>query len=142
MRSGLTDYRSVAAARGGAALALAAALAALSLLCSCSGSKEEEAKKDIGKISKALGRYMLDNGGYPTNDQGLAALAEKPSRPPVPGNYKSGGYLSSVPEDPWGRAYVYYSPGLNGGPFSIESLGPDGADGGGDDIESWSLEKP
>ncbi len=103
-----------------------------------------KAKSDIKAIELSLKMYKLDNGNYPTTEQGLKALIEKPEEPPVPNNWKEGGYLdaSSVPSDPWGNAYIYRSPGDNGRDYEIISLGADGKEGGSDfnaDIESWEL---
>ncbi len=101
------------------------------------------AKTDISAILQALKVYRLDNGRYPTTEQGLRALLEKPSIEPVPNNWKSGGYLerSSVPKDPWGKEYQYLSPGLRG-EIDVFSFGRDGQSGGeGPDAEvgSWQL---
>jgi len=103
-----------------------------------------KAKSDIKAIELSLKMYKLDNGNYPTTEQGLKALIEKPEEPPVPNNWKEGGYLdaSSVPLDPWGNAYIYRSPGDNGRDYEIISLGADGKEGGSGfnaDIESWKL---
>ena len=61
------------------------------------------AKQDVGTIVQALKLYRLDIGRYPTTDQGLKALVEKPTSEPVPQNWKMGGYLDSVPKAPWGN---------------------------------------
>ena len=97
------------------------------------------AKHDISAIIQALKLYKLDSGSYPTTDQGLKALTQKPSTPPVPNNWKSGGYLERLPQDPWGRDYQYLSPGLHG-EVDVFSYGADGAAGGEGadaDIGSW-----
>ena len=96
----------------------------------------------IANLKTALDSYYLDNGRYPTTAQGLAALVQKPGSAPVPKNYPTDGYIDQVPLDPWGFEYVYFSPGVSGGPYSIESYGADGLDGGegeNADIESWNL---
>lgn len=87
------------------------------------------AKTDIQTFSAALDLYRLDNFNYPSTEQGLQALIEKPSGDPEPGNWKDGGYVKTLGKDPWGREYLYQSPG-EGGPFDIISLGNDGAEGG------------
>jgi general secretion pathway protein G len=87
------------------------------------------ARTDMRTISAALKMYRLDNGDYPTTDQGLAALATKPTTEPLPRNWSPEGYLERPPEDPWGRAYVYRYPGNSGG-FDLTSLGKDGKPGG------------
>ena len=91
-----------------------------------------KAKQDIAALSLSLNRYSLDNGSYPTTDQGLQALIEKPQSDPAPMNYNENGYLEKkqLPKDPWGRDYIYKSPADNGDPFEITSLGPDGKEGG------------
>jgi general secretion pathway protein G len=89
-------------------------------------------------IPSALDLYELDNGTYPTTDQGLAALIEEPSTTPVPSNW-NGPYLKKrrVPVDPWGREYVYSSPGThNSEDFDLSSVGPDGIESQ-DDIVNW-----
>ena len=70
------------------------------------------AKQDIGTIMQALKLYRLDNGRYPTQDQGLNALIQKPSTDPIPNNWKDGGYLERLPNDPWGNGYKYLNPGV------------------------------
>lgn len=85
------------------------------------------AETDMRSIAGALQLYRLDNGRYPTTAQGLAALTERPSSPPVPRTWPSGGYLSSLPLDPWGTPYVYRA---QEGRFDLVSLGADAAPGG------------
>lgn len=85
------------------------------------------AKAQIKEISNALDLYKLDNYFYPSTAQGLGALVEKPSGSPEPKNWKSGGYMKKLPQDPWGNDYVYIT---EGGSFEIISLGADGAEGG------------
>jgi general secretion pathway protein G len=87
------------------------------------------AKQDINSIVQALKLYRLDNQGYPTTEQGLQALVAKPSSPPIPGNWKSGGYVEKLPKDPWGNDYQYLNPGLHG-EVDVFSYGADGAPGG------------
>lgn len=99
------------------------------------------AKQDIAAIRQALNLYRLDNQRYPTTEQGLQALVEKPASGPIPGNWKTGGYLERLPKDPWGAPYQYLNPGLRG-EVDIYSLGADGAAGGvgnDADIGSWEL---
>lgn len=98
------------------------------------------AKHDISAIGQALKLYKLDNGSYPTTEQGLKALIAKPSVAPVPNNWKTGGYLDKLPQDPWGRDYQYLSPGVKG-EIDVFSFGADGAVGGEGtdaDIGSWN----
>jgi len=87
------------------------------------------AQTDIGSIAAALELYKLDNFAYPSTDQGLEALVEKPAGDPEPANWSEGGYLQALKKDPWGRDYVYVSPGENGA-FDLLSLAADGSEGG------------
>lgn len=87
------------------------------------------AHSDIRAVGSALELYRLDNQTYPTTTQGLLALSACPRSPPEPRNWVSGGYLASVPTDPWDNAFLYRSPGDTGG-FDLMSLGSDGAPGG------------
>lgn len=82
-------------------------------------------KGDIGTLSTALAMYRLDNGNYPTTEQGLKALAEKPSAAPVPEAWRN--YVSETPADPWGNPYTYSTDGSS---YTITSLGRDGKPGG------------
>jgi len=94
---------------------------------------------DFKAIETALKIYRLDNYVYPTTEQGLEALVEASSLDPEPRNFKTGGYLQQVPLDPWGRPYLYLSPGENG-EIDIYSLGADGVAGGEDqnaDVGNW-----
>ena len=87
------------------------------------------ARTDMRAIASALELYRLDNQTYPTTSQGLRALAERPRTSPEPRNWVEGGYLASVPTDPWGNDYIYLSPGERRG-FDLVSLGADGVPGG------------
>ncbi|MFW6324281.1 MAG: type II secretion system major pseudopilin GspG [Desulfovibrionales bacterium] len=101
-----------------------------------------KAKLQISELATALKRYKIDNGTYPSTEQGLQSLVEKPAIGRVPKNYPQKGYISKVPMDPWGTPYVYTSPGEHEG-FDLSSLGADGEEGGDGydaDIESWNLE--
>ena len=72
------------------------------------------ARSDIAAIIGALKLYRLDNGAYPSSEQGLAALVSKPERGEIPRNWKAGGYLEKLPVDPWGLEYQYLNPGIRG----------------------------
>lgn len=87
------------------------------------------AQSDLQSIASALEIYRLDNRTYPSTSQGLEALVDRPTVPPEPVNWASGGYLSVMPQDPWGADYVYRFPGQVG-QFDLISLGADGAPGG------------
>ena len=97
------------------------------------------AKQDIASIMQALKLYKLDNRRYPSTEQGLTALVERPSIAPQPENWKS--YLEKLPNDPWGSPYQFLSPGLKGD-VDVLSFGADGRAGGEGidaDIGSWDL---
>jgi general secretion pathway protein G len=95
---------------------------------------EAEISSNIGL---ALKLYELDNGNYPTTEQGLEALMTKPSTNPVPQNWK-GPYLEKKPIDPWGRPYQYKCPGVHSKTgFDLYSLGKDGSEGTEDDVTNW-----
>jgi general secretion pathway protein G len=97
------------------------------------------AQADIAALSAALNLYRLDTGAWPTTEQGLAALADRPTRPPVPANWAEGGYIDRIPNDPWGNTYVYLQPGVRGD-FDLMSQGADGRPGGSGvdaDIGNW-----
>ncbi|MDR0770925.1 MAG: type II secretion system major pseudopilin GspG [Burkholderiales bacterium] len=96
------------------------------------------AKTDIGTLMSALKLYRLDNQRYPTTEQGLNALVARPAAPPEPPNWKPGGYLERLPQDPWGRPYQYLNPGLRG-EIDVFSLGADGKGDGDTVIGSWGL---
>lgn len=105
-------------------------------------ARRETAKSDIhGALALSLDLYELDNGAYPTTSQGLDALITKPSSPPVPMNW-NGPYLKKkMPLDPWGHPYTYTSPGNNNTEgYDLLSPGPDGVEGGEDDIVNWTTE--
>lgn len=97
------------------------------------------AKQDIFTIMQSLKLYKLDNRRYPTTEQGLAALVQKPSQAPVPQSWSAGGYLEKLPNDPWGQPYQYLNPGLHG-EIDVMSFGADGQPGGQGadaDIGNW-----
>lgn len=107
-------------------------------------SKIQKAKVDIVAIETGLKLYKVDNGNFPTTEQGLAALIEPPETGVLPKKWKKGGYLEkkNIPKDPWGNEYLYLSPGAHG-PFDIISYGKDGEQGGegnDSDINSWEIE--
>ena len=112
-------------------LGLLAGIVAPQIIGRLSDAKSTTAKTQIELLSVALDAYRLDNGSYPTTDQGLAALRERPTRAPVPSNWRGPYLRKDVPLDPWGRGYLYRAPGeRNRGGFDLESLGRDGKSGG------------
>jgi general secretion pathway protein G len=108
---------------------------------STSKAKISKAKADIRVLKSALDMYKLDNGNYPSIDQGLQALVQKPTIGKIPNNYKAHGYLekSEIPNDPWGNKYIFLNPGQHGA-IDLLSYGNDGKPGGeGEDadVTSW-----
>ena len=102
-------------------------------------AKRVAAKADVAAIVQVLKLYRLDNGFYPSTDQGLSALVQRPASNPVPANWKQGGYLDRLPKDPWGGDYQYLSPGVRG-EIDVFSLGADrarGGEGSAADIGNW-----
>jgi general secretion pathway protein G len=100
-----------------------------------------KAKQDIRVLESALNLYKLDNFVYPTTQQGLESLVSKPGGEPEPRNYKSGGYIKSLPKDPWGNPYQYLQPGTKS-ELDLFSLGADnrpGGEGAAADIGNWDL---
>ena len=105
--------------------------------------REEEAritaaKVQISNFETALNMFRLDNGFYPTTEQGLSALVQQPTSGREAGNWKQ--YLARIPADPWGNDYVYISPGSDGRDYEIISPGPDGEYGTESDISSWMID--
>lgn len=124
-----------------AIIAVLAALVGPSVFRNVGDAKTSAAKSQIEMLSTALAAYRLDNDIYPASDQGLSALRERPTADNAPRNWR-GPYLSrEVPLDPWGRPYLYVSPGVaNPTAFDLYTLGRDGQPGGTDedaDITSW-----
>ena len=109
--------------------------------------KTEEAnliriKGDISAVRSALIQYSADNFMYPTTEQGLEALSQKPSSRPIPSNYARQGYIE-LSNDPWGNPYQYSYPG-EFGEYDIYSLGADGEEGGeglASDIGNWNVDE-
>jgi len=123
-------------------IGMLAALVGVRVYQSFGTAQRKAAAGQIRNFMTALDTYYLDNRKYPTTEQGLQALVQKPTSAPVPKNYPREGYLDQIPLDPWQNEYVYFSPGVQGGRYSIESYGADGIDGGegeNADIESWNL---
>jgi general secretion pathway protein G len=107
-------------------------------------AKETQARVQMEALETALKLYKLDNGLYPSTEQGLTALIEQPETGIIPKKWRKGGYLEKgkVPKDPWGNDFIYVSPGVQGD-YDIISYGADGVPGGEDenkDINSWEVE--
>lgn len=98
-----------------------------------------KARGDIRAIETSLELYKLDNGFYPSTDQGLQALVRQPSSNPIPSNWKAGGYLREVPIDPWNRPYQYLNPGAHG-EIDIYSFGSAGPNSNETIIGNWSTQ--
>ena len=101
-------------------------------------AKQQVAKSDIeANLATALKLYELDNGNFPTTEQGLAALLDKPSSDPAPNNW-NGPYLEKKPVDPWGNPYKYRYPGTNNkSSYDLYSAGKDQTEGTEDDVTNW-----
>ena len=94
---------------------------------------------DVIALENSLDMYKLDNGVYPSTEQGLEALVDEPSGSPEPRNYREDGYIKRLPQDPWGNDYILNSPGEHG-KIDVLSVGPDGEEGTDDDIGNWNLD--
>ena len=118
-------------------LAILAAVVVPKFTGSSEKARLTRAATDISTLDGALDRFELDAGRFPTNEEGLGALVQAPS------NVKAwnGPYIKRIPSDPWGNPYLYRFPGqgnVNG--VDLYSTGPDGREGGGDDVDNWSAE--
>ncbi len=107
-------------------------------------ARRMKARVQIESIETALKLYKLDNGSYPSTEQGLEALVEAPSVGQLPRAWRDGGYLEKgrVPKDPWDNEFIYLSPGVNSD-FDLISYGADGEPGGegkDKDVNNWELE--
>ncbi len=125
-------------------LSLLAAIVAPRIIGRTDEAKVAEAKVQIRNFETALKLFKLDNGFYPSTEQGLQALVEKPTTGRIPKRWREGGYLEQkkIPLDPWGNPYVYISPGLHGD-YDIICYGADGKEGGEGfdaDITNWNID--
>lgn len=147
------QFRSRRAARGFTLLEIIIVVVIIGLLASfvvqnlageVDRARLTKAQADVRTLEAALNLYKLDSFQYPTTEQGLLALVERPTSPPEPRNWRSGGYVTALPKDPWGNPYQYLNPGRRGG-FDVFSLGADGKLGGeGEDadIGNWDPSRP
>ena len=120
-------------------IGLLATFVVINVLPSQDKAMVQKAKGDIRLIEQALEMYRLDMFDYPDQDMGLAALKSLPAGADNEERYREGGYVKFLPEDPWGRPYIYVYPGENG-VVDIMSYGSDGQPGGekqAADIVSW-----
>ena len=120
-------------------IGLLSALVGPRLIGQSEEAKVKTTRTQIAQLEQVLGLFHLDNGFYPTTEQGLAAIVTRPTTPPEPLNYKKNGYMKKVPKDSWSREFVYECPGRHGD-FDRLSYGADGQEGGEDskaDLTNW-----
>ena len=106
-------------------------------------AKVTKAKVDMKSIEESLGLFKLDNGFFPSTEQGLEALVTKPDTGRIPSRYSVDGYLKKAPVDPWYKPYLYLSPGVHSRDFDLISYGANGEPGGEGfdaDINSWEID--
>ncbi len=123
-------------------LGILAAIVVPRLLDEPEKARRISAATQIRSFEEALGIFKLENGFYPSTEQGLQALVTKPTVGRIPPRYKSGGYIRKIPQDPWGQPYLYLYPGVHG-ELDLFSYGPDGETGGegeNEDVANWNLE--
>ena len=123
-------------------LGILAAIVVPRLLNEPEKARRTSAATQIRSLEEALGIFKLENGFYPSTEQGLQALVTKPTDGRIPAHYKEGGYIKKIPLDPWGQPYLYLNPGVHGD-FDLFSYGPDGETGGegeNADIANWNLD--
>ncbi len=121
-------------------MAILAAIVVPRILTRPEQARLVKAKQDIQTIENAMDLYKLDNGFYPSTEQGIAALVTKPTSDPVPANWA--GYLKQAPMDPWGKPYQYLNPGQHG-EIDIFSFGPSsGKAANNAEIGNWNIEQP
>jgi general secretion pathway protein G len=113
-----------------AILAILAAVVVPKLVGRTDDARITATKTQIKNIEQALNLYKLDNGVYPSTEQGLDALVSPPTIGVIPRNWKEGGYMGKIPVDQWGNGYVYLYPGSEGGEYDLYSYGADGEEGG------------
>ena len=119
-------------------MGLLATVVAPNVIDMLASGKEKKVQADFANIETALKMYKLDNFIYPTGEQGIEALVSRPEGDPAPKNWRKSGYLPEMPLDPWGEAYLYDSPGDDGKPYEIYTLGADGVRGGEDEAKDFS----
>ncbi len=125
-------------------LSLLAAIVAPKIIGRTDDARITETQIQIKNIETALKLFKLDNGFYPSTDQGILSLIEEPATGRVPAKYRDGGYMEQnrIPKDGWGNEFLYISPGFSGD-YDLISLGADGEEGGegiDSDISNWNLE--
>jgi len=120
-------------------LGVLASLVIPSLMGNKDKADVQKAQSDLIALENALDMYRLDNGRYPTTEQGLKALVRSPDLDPLPKNYRDEGYIRRLPKDPWGQDYILHTPGKNAS-IDISSSGPDAISETPDDINLWQLD--
>jgi general secretion pathway protein G len=120
-------------------IGLLATLVAFTVIPQLGKANSEKAKTDIATLEQAVEMFRLNNLTYPSTANGLPALVKPPADLTDPSRYQVGGYIKKLPNDPWGRPYLYAAPGEHGA-FDISTLGADGVPGGtgeNADIGNW-----
>ncbi|MEI6898021.1 MAG: type II secretion system major pseudopilin GspG [Psychromonas sp.] len=120
-------------------LGVLASMVVPNLMANKDKADRQKVVSDLVALENALDMYRLDNNIYPTTDQGLEALLNKPNGDPEPRNYPEGGYIKRLPEDPWGNEYLLTYPGDHG-KIDVFSVGQDGEEDTDDDIGNWNLD--
>ena len=123
-------------------LGILAAIVVPRLLDEPEKARRTAAATQIRSFEEALGIFKLENGFYPSTEQGLQSLVTKPIVGRIPNRYKEGGYIRKIPLDPWGQPYLYLYPGVHGD-LDLFSYGPDGETGGegeNADVANWNLD--
>jgi general secretion pathway protein G len=126
-------------------MGILASVVAVNVIGRVEEARRTKATMQIGNFGSALALYKLDNGSYPSTEQGLNAIIEAPTVGTLPRKWREGGYLEKkkIPLDPWKNEYVYISPGLHGD-YDLSSYGNDNAPGGEKDdadVNSWDVEE-
>jgi general secretion pathway protein G len=120
-------------------LGIMAAIIVPNIIGRTEDAKIVKVKQDIVALENALEMYRLDNGFYPSTDQGLEALVRKPESDPIPKNWRDGGYIKQLQDDPWAQPYQYLNPGEHK-EIDIFSKGKPGKQGEDNEIGNWSSE--
>ena len=127
-------------------LGILASIVAVKIMDRPGEARAMKARLDIETLENALKLFKLDHAFYPSTDQGLRALIEKPSTGRIPRKWRDGGYLEkqALPKDPWGYEYLYFSPGVKNRDFDLWSYGADGEEGGegeDGDVTNWEIKE-